>query len=410
VEESVPLSLAATRRAIVSVAAVGVLQWAVLGPPPSAQTPAAQAPATQAPAAAPRPPQSVLGATPPPQRVPTPGPATDQPYAPQAILAGGIVVPIFPPGSPALKADRIKEPEVYNMTAGVPGRIASIVNIHNPSIELHRVPASLNTGAAVIVVAGGGHNTLNVGSEGSDFVPFFYNYGINTIILRNRLRRDGYEPLTDAVSDMLQAIKVVRAYAPDWGLDPKKIGAIGFSAGAELVSQAAVRYPEYDTTQDVAGNPLAKISSRPDFAGLIYPGPTPFRGGAAVAIPEDAPPSFLAGGGVGDASHALWADEYFSAFLRARIPNLEMHIYGNGRHPGDPLPEGGSMSGGLTDRNNIPLGTWQFRLIEWIRDLGFLQKPGVETKAARDVITRVATPPQGRGQRGRGAAAPVSKH
>lgn len=357
------------------------------------------------PAAAPQSaPKSVLGATPAPQRVPAPGPASANPYAPQAILPGGVVVPLFPPGSPQLNADRIREPEVYNMTNGVPGRIASIVNIHNPSIELHRVPANLNTGAAIIVVAGGGHNTLNVGSEASDFVPFFYNYGINTIILRNRLRRDGYNPQTDAVNDMLQAIKVVRAYAEDWGLDPAKIGAIGFSAGAELTAPAAIQYVEFDRTHDVAGNPLARISSRPDFVGLIYPGPTPFRGGADVAIPPDAPPSFIASGGVGDAVHAVWADEYFAAFLRARIPNLEMHVYGNGRHPGDPLPEGGNMSGGLTDRSGIPLGTWQFRFVDWFRDLGFLQKPGVVTKAARDVATRVANPPRGRGQGGRGNA------
>src|SRR5689334_863482 len=120
---------------------------------------------------APAAPKSVLGATPPPQSVPVPGPATDRPYAPTALLAGGIVVPLFPPGSPYLNATRVREPEVYTMTGAVPGRVASIVNIHNPSIELHRVPGSLNTGAAVILVAGGGHNTLNVGSEGTDFVP-----------------------------------------------------------------------------------------------------------------------------------------------------------------------------------------------------------------------------------------------
>src|SRR5438874_5434996 len=340
-----------------------------------------------------RPPKPVLGATPPPQLIPAPGLATDQPYAPQAILPGGIVVPIFPPDSPLLNKTRIQEAEVYNM-AGVPGRIASIVNVHNPSVELHRVPASLNTGAAVIVVAGGGHNTLNVGSEGADFVPFFYNYGINTVILRYRLRRDGYNSQVDAVNDMLQAIKMVRAHAEDWGLDPAKIGAVGFSAGAELTAPAALKYSEFDRTHDVPGNPLAKISSRPNFVGLIYPGPSPFRGGAPVPIPDDAPAAFLASGGVGDAVHAVWADEFFAAFLRARIPNLEMHIYGNGRHPGDVLPEGGTMSGGLTDRNGIPFGTWQFRFIDWFRDLGFMQKPGVETKAARDAAARAAHPPR----------------
>lgn len=345
-----------------------------------------------------------LPPVPAPQMVPAPGPVTKGPYQPQAILPGGIVMPLYPAGSPFLNAKRVSEAEKYTMDPLVPGRVQRIVNIHNPSIELHRVPAGLNTGAAIIVVAGGGHNTLNVGSEGSDFVPFFYNYGINTIILRNRLRRDGYTPTTDAVNDMLQAIKVVRAYAKDWGIDPKKIGAIGFSAGAELTAPAALQYPAFDKTHDVTGNPLAKVSSRPDFVGLIYPGPTPFRGGAEVAIPADAPPAFIASGGVGDAVHAVWADEFFAAFLRARIPNLEMHIYGNGRHPGDPLPGGGTMSGGLTDRKDIPLGTWQFRFIDWFRDLGFMQAPGVDTRAAADVATRVANPPRGRGPGGRSGA------
>ena len=284
------------------------------------------------------------------------------------------------------------------MTGGVPGRIASIVNIHNPSIELHRVPASMNTGAAVIVVAGGGHNTLNVGSEGSDFVPFFYNYGINTIILRNRLRRDGYDAEIDAVNDMLQAIKVVRAYAEDWGIDPKKIGAIGFSAGAELTAPAAIKYRgvRQDTRRrrESAGeDQLAAGFRRADLPGAdAIP-----RRRRRWRFPDDAPPSFIASGGVGDASHAIWADEYFAAFLRARIPNLEMHIYGNGRHPGTRCRRGATMTGGLTDRNGIPLGTWQFRFIDWVRDLGFLQKPGMETKAARDVAARVANPPRGRG-------------
>ena len=51
------------------------------------------------------------------------------------------------------------------------------------------------------------------------------------------------------------------------------------------------------------------------------------------------------------------------------------------------------MSGGLTDRNGMPFGTWQYRFVDWIRDLGFLQKPGVETKAARDSAEFVKAPP-----------------
>jgi hypothetical protein len=108
-----------------------------------------------------------------PQNIPKPGPVTDQPYVPQAILPGGIVVTLYPPGSKYLKADKVREAEKYNLSKDVPGRIGSIVNIHNPSIEAHLVDKSLNTGSAVILVAGGGHNTLNVGTEAADFVGFF---------------------------------------------------------------------------------------------------------------------------------------------------------------------------------------------------------------------------------------------
>jgi endo-1,4-beta-xylanase len=328
------------------------------------------------------------------QNIPKPGPATDAPYAPQAILPGGIVVPLFPPDSPYLKQDRIKEPEQYNMSQAVPGRINSIVNIHNPSIEVHMVDRGINTGAVVILAAGGGHNTLNVGGEAADFVPFFYNYGVNTVILRNRLRRDSYNPQTDELYDAKQAIRMVRAYAKEWNFDPHKIGIMGFSAGAELAAPSAVVFDDFDKKNSDPKDPLAGISSRPDFVGIIYPGPSPFaRNRTPPPIPRNVPPAFIVCGGSGDKVHAVWAIEYFNAMLAINVPNIEMHLYGVGRHPGDPLPDGSRQSGGLTDRNDTPYGTWQYRFIDWFRDLGFLGKPGIETKAAKDVATFVAAPP-----------------
>ena len=309
----------------------------------------------------------------------------NQPDVPRTILQGGIVVPLYPPGSPFLKADRVHEAEQYNINQSVAGRINSIVNIHNPSIEVHTVDRNLNTGATVILVAGGGHNTLNVGTEGADFVPFFYNYGVNTVILRNRLRKDGYDVQKDAVNDALQAIRLVRSRAKEWNLDANKIGMMGFSAGAELTAAAAVLFDEFDKRNQGAGDALTGVSSRPDFVGIIYPGPSPFaRNRTAPVIPRNVPPAFLACGGTGDKVHAVWSMEYFAAMLNFGVPNIEMHIYGNGRHPGDALPDGSKMTGGLTDRDNTPFGTWQIRFIDWFRDLGFLQKPGVETKAAKD--------------------------
>jgi len=291
-----------------------------------------------------------------------------QPYQPKPIVPGGQVLTLWPAGSPYLHTDRLGEAEQYNMSQTVPGRINSIVNIHNPSIEFHPVDKGLNTGAAVILVAGGGHNTLNVGSEAADFVPFFYNYGVNTVILRSRLRRDGYNPQTDEVYDAQQAIRMVREHAKEWNLDPAKIGIMGFSAGAELAAATAVLYEG--------------ASSRPDFVGIIYPGPSPFaKGRTAPPIPRSVPPSFLVCAGSGDQVHAVWADEYFAAMLALSVPNLEMHIYANGKH-----------GGGMTDRGGIPMGTWQLRFIDWFRDLGFLGKSGVETKAARDTAEFVSKP------------------
>jgi acetyl esterase/lipase len=337
--------------------------------------------------------QTALPPLPAPLGVPAPGPVGEAPYAPQPILPGGVVLTLYAPGSPVLNQKRVREAEQYNLSKAAPGRISNIVNIHNPSIEVHTVEGGLNTGTAVILVPGGGHNFLNVGSEGADFVPFFASYGVNTVILRNRLRRDGYDPRTDEVRDAQQAIRLLRAHAGDFHLDPNRIGIMGFSAGAELATAAAVLYDRFDKENATPGDPLAGVTSRPDFVGVIYPGPTPFAANRiAPPIPRNVPPSFIATAGSDDQIHAIWADEYFSAMLRSRVPNLEMHVYANGMHPGDLLRDGSHMSGGLTDRKGIPFGTWQFRFIEWFRDLGFLEPPGLETKAAKDIAYYLSQP------------------
>jgi endo-1,4-beta-xylanase len=209
------------------------------------------------------------------------------------------------------------------------------------------------------------------------------------------LRQDGYEPKTDAVNDTLQAIRLVRAHAREWKLDPNRIGIMGFSAGAELAAPAAIFFDDFDRTNSAPEDPLAGVSSRPDFVGIIYPGPTPFARGASPPIPRNTPPAFITCAGAGDRVHAVWANEYFTAMLNAGIPNVEMHIYGNGRHPGDALGDGSRMTGGLSHRNGIPFGTWQHRYIDWFQDLGFLQKAGMETKAAQDLTVFASQPPRG---------------
>lgn len=309
-----------------------------------------------------------------PQLIPQEAESTNEPYQPQAISPGGIVIPIYPADSSFLKQDRIKEAEVYTMH-DVPGRIHNIVNVHNPSIEVHTVPKNSNTGVAMIILAGGGHKRLIIGSEGTDLVPYFYNYGVNTFILRYRLRDDGYNAEVDAVNDTLQAIRLIRSRADEWGIDPNKIGVMGFSAGGEPSANAALQYVKFDAKNKDDSDPLAGVSSRPDFVGLIYTGPSEITNSPeTVEIPKDIPPAFIVSASYGNASHTRWSFDYYMAMLDKEVPNIEIHMYGNGWH-----------GGGITDRGGIPYGTWPDRFIDWFRDLGYLNKPGVPTKAAKDI-------------------------
>jgi acetyl esterase/lipase len=300
--------------------------------------------------------------------------AADGPFVPESALPGGIVLSLYPPTSPLLNQERLYEAEKYNTTNKNSSKLLNTLNIHNPTIEVHLAEDRGRNGAAVIVAPGGGHKILWVGPEGYDTVPFFANYGVSTIVLRNRLRVDGYEPTTDAVNDAFQAIRIVRAHAAEWELDPNKIGIMGFSAGAELAAPAAVFFDDFAQENSAADDPLAEVSARPDFVVIVYPGPTPFTREPETAIPVNVPPSFLVCAGADDRVHAIWAADYFNAMLKAGVPNLEMHIYARGGH-------GGSIG----PRNGIPFGSWPERFTEWLEDLGFFGPPGVETKAAQDL-------------------------
>ncbi len=296
-----------------------------------------------------------------------------EPFQPEPILKGGEVIPLYPPDSPFLKKERIAEPEKYNTTFEKdPGKIVNVLNIHNPSIEVHLAPDNeKNTGTFIILAPGGGHKILWVNPEGGAWVPHFADMGISTAILRNRLRVDGYEPTTDATYDAQQAIRIVRANAEKWKIDPKKIGIIGFSAGAELAAPAALFFEDFEKAN--SSDALGKISARPDFIGVIYPGPTPFTREPDTKIPANVPPAFITCSGSTDKVHAEWAADYFNPMLRAGVPNVEMHIYARGGH-------GGQKRG----PDEIPYASWPDRLDQWLADLGFLGRPSEPTRAEKD--------------------------
>ena len=131
------------------------------------------------------------------------------------------------------------------------------------TIYVHR-PDKPN-GAAVVICPGGGYGGLVMGGEGHGIAKWLNSNGIVGVVLQYRLPRGNpYRP----VSDVQRAIRTVRSRAEEWGIDPKRVGVIGFSAGGHLASTAATQFDEGDKKST---DPVEKLSSRPDFAVLVYP-------------------------------------------------------------------------------------------------------------------------------------------
>lgn len=294
--------------------------------------------------------------TPAPAQTPTPaGGAALTLLTPLPLTQGAQVVTLWPQGSPELRAvagyDR---PEVFSMSRGRSPRVEAVVNIHNPSIEVHLAPPDKANGLAIILAAGGGNTTLNVGGEGTAVADWLNSLGISAFIERYRLKP--YGSATDALADTQRSVRIVRARAKEWGVDPNRIGIMGFSAGGEQAAWAALRF---DSGNPNATDPIERQSCRPDFVALVYAG---WQRMDLNNVPRNAPPAFLTCAGIDDTFHARQTVQFYSALFEAGIP-VELHIYRHGGH-----------GGGISPRRGIPFGTWQSRFIEWATDLG-LMKP-----------------------------------
>jgi acetyl esterase/lipase len=269
---------------------------------------------------------------------------------PKPLVPGATVITLWPKGSPALRAlPGYDKPEVFNVSKGNPERVQSVVNIHNPSIEVHLAPAEKANGMAVIVAAGGGNQTCNVGGEGIDIAQWLNGLGIHAFVERYRLRP--YGSATDALADTQRSLRMVRAHAKEWGVDPKRVGIMGFSAGGEQAAWVTLKFDEGDAK---SADPVERESCRPDFSVLVYAG---WQRMDVSEVPKNAPPTFLTSAGVDDAFHARQTVEFYDALFKAQIP-AELHIYGHGGH-----------GGGISPRKGIPMGTWPERFVEWAKDL-----------------------------------------
>lgn len=282
--------------------------------------------------------------------------------APAPLQLGAEVVTLWPPGSPALKQlPGWDKPEDFKFTSSQPKRVASITNIHNPSLELHLAPPDKANGMAVILAAGGGNTTLNVGTEGTDVAAWLNELGISAFIERYRLKP--YDSAVDALADTKRSVRLVRAHAKEWKVDPTHIGVMGFSAGGEQAARLALNF---DAGSPDAVDPIDRQNSRPDFVVLVYAG---WRSLDLSHVPKDAPPAFLTSAGIDDASHARQTVDFYNAYFNAKVP-VELHIYAHGGH-----------ANGIKPRNGIPFGTWHHRFIEWARDLGMM-KPAESARTA----------------------------
>jgi acetyl esterase/lipase len=215
-----------------------------------------------------------------------------------------------------------------------------VSNVHAPSITVYLPQAAKATGAAVIVVPGGGHVELWMDHEGYRVAEFLADHGVAAFVLKYRLAHEKGSPYTvegDALADAQRAIRLVRSQASRWHLDPQRIGVMGFSAGGELAALAAARDGDDG------------LSSRPNFQALLYPAIPP-----GLSFSPQTPPAFLLGGAEDQPAISQGLAEIYLAMRRAGA-RAELHLY-----------EGLGHGFGLRANNSTPVRGWPQRFLEWL--------------------------------------------
>jgi acetyl esterase/lipase len=256
------------------------------------------------------------------------------------------VFQLWPDGAPGSEKHH-GEPE--KLTDG-----AYVSNVHDPSLTVLRADARHANGAAVIVVPGGGHRMMVFQNEGVVAGKALNRMGVTAFVLKYRLARDGnsgYSIEGDAAGDLRRAVRWVRAHAAEYGVDPQRLGVMGFSAGGELVALVAD-----NPAPPAAAKPDAidRQSARPDFQVLIYPGPLGSPGKAV----KDAPPAFLAAGSR-DTCCMPPTITLYQQLVAAGVP-AELHLYADTDH---------AFNMGRGER--LALLHWPDRLADWLSDGGW---------------------------------------
>jgi acetyl esterase/lipase len=134
-----------------------------------------------------------------------------------------------------------------------------------PNITVHLAPPDKANGSAVVICPGGGYGALMMSYEGHDVAKWLNEQGVAGIVLQYRIRPYQHPaPLNDAK----RAMRIVRAHAAEWKIDPKRIGVMGFSAGGHVASTIGTHFDAGDPN---AADPIERVDCRPDFLILVYP-------------------------------------------------------------------------------------------------------------------------------------------
>jgi len=289
-----------------------------------------------------------------------------------AFAAEPLVVDLWPGKTPADVGIKGQETSRIHQSPLV-GPTKLITNVTKPTITIYKPAWDKNTGTAMLICPGGGYHDLYWELEGEEVAAWLNSQGMTGIILKYRCpRRPGDvrgEPPLGPQLDAQRAVSLVRSRAAEWGIDPKRIGMVGFSAGGHLALATATSFPKrlYDPI-----DAIDQVSCRPDFAVLCYSGylkakdKDEIRSG--LLIPANTPPIFLAhasddnvsyGGAISENSAIM-----YMALKRAGIPT-ELHIYATGDH-----------DFGVRQNEKLP-SSWTQLCVNWLRNQNLLLKPSL---------------------------------
>ena len=236
-----------------------------------------------------------------------------------------------------------------------------VTSVHKPSITAYLPADGKATGTAVLVIPGGGHRLLCMDHEGAYAARELAEHGVSAFVLKYRLAREQGSTYTirdHALADTERAMRLIRSRAAEWKLDPNRLGAMGFSAGGELVAQASMQSGDGNSS---AADAIEGQNSRPSFQALIYPG----RSGD-IKPDKGAPPAFLACSANDRRDISEGLAEAYLRFKRAGAA-AELHVFASGGH-----------GFGVRSRNTGAIGGWTDRFLEWLDSQQFLVAKGAK--------------------------------